>query len=121
VGGNRVQLVVKETEPYSDAAREAREKFGITAVPVPEVGGSQANVRRVFLGLAFTCGAEEDVIPFFERGLPVIDLRLLCREPVDYANPIEPSSVGGAKIAQAIVAAVTSGRGEPRRTRVFAG
>jgi ABC-2 type transport system permease protein len=70
-GGNRVQLVVNETEPYSEEAREAREKFGITAVPVPEVGGSQANVRRVFLGIAFTCGGEEDVIPFFDRGLPV--------------------------------------------------
>jgi hypothetical protein len=39
----------------------------------------------------------------FELGLDVIDLRLVCTEPSDYANPIEPSGQGGAKIAQAIV------------------
>ena len=38
-----------------------------------------------------------------ELGLPVIDLRDVCNQPKDYANPIEPSSVGGAKIARAIV------------------
>jgi len=38
----------------------------------------------------------------FESGLPAIDLRLVCRDPADYANPIEPSSAGGAKIATAI-------------------
>jgi lysophospholipase L1-like esterase len=45
----------------------------------------------------------------FSHGLPVIDLRLICREPSDYANPIEPSSQGGDKIAAAIAAMV---RGE---------
>ena len=38
----------------------------------------------------------------FGRGLPLIDLRLICNEPADYANPIEPSVQGGAKIASAI-------------------
>jgi hypothetical protein len=37
-----------------------------------------------------------------EKGLRVLDLRLICTEPADYANPIEPSSVGGAKIVAAI-------------------
>ena len=39
----------------------------------------------------------------FRRGLPLIDLRLICDRPEDYANPIEPSETGGAKIASAIV------------------
>jgi hypothetical protein len=39
----------------------------------------------------------------FERRLTVIDLRLVCNEAADYANPIEPSSRGGAKIARAIM------------------
>lgn len=39
----------------------------------------------------------------FESRLRVIDLRLVCTEPADYANPIEPSSQGGEKIARAIV------------------
>ena len=41
------------------------------------------------------------------RGLPVIDLRVLFTDPRDYANPIEPSSVGGAKIARTVSAVVT--------------
>ena len=43
----------------------------------------------------------------FAHGLDAIDLRAVCTEPSDYANPIEPSSVGGAKIARAIVGVVT--------------
>jgi len=42
-----------------------------------------------------------------ETGLKVIDLRRVCDTPDDYANPLEPSVSGGAKIAQAIVRAVT--------------
>jgi hypothetical protein len=38
----------------------------------------------------------------FSRGAALIDLRLICSEDADYANPIEPSSQGGQKIAQAI-------------------
>jgi hypothetical protein len=36
------------------------------------------------------------------KGLPLIDLRLICNEPSDYANPIEPSAAGGAKIVNVI-------------------
>lgn len=43
----------------------------------------------------------------FARGIPLIDLRLTCNEPGDLANPIEASSVGGAKIADAVARLVT--------------
>ena len=43
----------------------------------------------------------------FARGLPLIDLRLICSEAADYANPIEPSEQGGAKIAAAIARLAT--------------
>lgn len=46
------------------------------------------------------------------HGLDVIDLRAVCDLPQDYANPIEPSSIGGAKIARAI-ARVTTGAATP--------
>lgn len=61
--------------------------------------------RRVIVALALF----NDVIirVATENRLKVIDLRLVCSEPEDYANPIEPSASGGAKIAQAIVMAVT--------------
>jgi hypothetical protein len=37
-----------------------------------------------------------------EKGLLAIDLRLVCAVPEDYANPIEPSAIGGNRIARAI-------------------
>jgi len=46
-----------------------------------------------------------------ELGMDIIDLRPICRLPGDYANPIEPSSEGGAKIARAILNAVMSSDG----------
>ncbi len=59
----------------------------------------QARVARIALMMF------NDVIlrAALEHGLPIIDLRLVCDEPEDYANPIEPSGQGGAKIAQAIL------------------
>lgn len=37
------------------------------------------------------------------HGLPVLDLRLICTEPGDYANEIEPGVPGGGKIAVGIL------------------
>jgi lysophospholipase L1-like esterase len=55
----------------------------------------------------------------FRRGLPLIDLRLICSEPEDYANPIEPSEQGGDKIADSIASlALEAGRS---RSLVIAG
>ena len=42
----------------------------------------------------------------FELGLTIIDLRLICSSAEDYANLIEPSSTGGAKIARCILNSV---------------
>lgn len=53
-----------------------------------------------------------------EFGLAIIDLRFVCSSAGDYANPIEPSSVGGAKIARAIVNLVLAGRAENTGARV---
>lgn len=40
----------------------------------------------------------------FSNGLALIDLRLICNEERDYANPIEPSVAGGEKMSAAIAA-----------------
>jgi hypothetical protein len=55
----------------------------------------------------------------FLAGVPLIDLRLVCDEDSDYANEIEPSEKGGAKIAGAIVRLVNEHNFENRRTEVF--
>ncbi len=54
----------------------------------------------------------------FAHGLPLLDLRLICTEEGDYANPIEPSAQGGEKIARAIVELVEHGFAGGR-TEVF--
>lgn len=54
-----------------------------------------------------------------ERGLTIIDLRLICSAPADYANPIEPSSAGGEKIAKAIIRAATGNGGWERSARII--
>ena len=54
-----------------------------------------------------------------EQGLPVIDLRLICTAPPDYANLIEPSSIGGEKIAKAIVALMTGRENQMHGTRLL--
>ena len=38
----------------------------------------------------------------FNFGLPVMDLRLIFNDSADYSNPIEPSVVGGIKMARII-------------------
>jgi lysophospholipase L1-like esterase len=55
----------------------------------------------------------------FEHGLDVIELRLVCNAPDDYANPIEPSGPGGLKIAQAIARATGAEPGIERVSRVW--
>jgi len=53
----------------------------------------------------------DDVIQLeaHRRSFKVLELRTLFTSPADYANPIEPSALGGAKLAQAISAWVKQG------------
>jgi hypothetical protein len=53
------------------------------------------------------------------HGLPVLDLRLICNQPTDYANPIEPSVAGGEKIARVICAVIAGHDFSTRRCAVY--
>jgi hypothetical protein len=56
----------------------------------------------------------------FARRLPVLDLRMVCNEDADFANAIEPSVPGGAKIAATIAELITEhGFDRCRRSEVF--
>ena len=55
----------------------------------------------------------------FAHGLPVLDLRLICDNDADFANPIEPSAQGGDKIAAVIARLVAEHDFARRRSEVF--
>jgi hypothetical protein len=57
----------------------------------------------------------------FKRSLPLVDLRLICNEDEDYANPIEPSVQGGAKMAAAIAVLAAASAEDWHRSLVIAG
>ena len=70
LGGDRVRLNLVETEPFSTAAREAQKRFGIEPKRVVSTEAARQSSAEVFLGVAFTSGLEEVVVPFFDPGLP---------------------------------------------------
>ncbi|MDA1092515.1 MAG: Gldg family protein [Acidobacteria bacterium] len=70
LAGAKVEVLIEDTEPFTEAAVNAREKFGIRPRAMRDVAAGRAEINEVFLGVAFTSGAAQQVIPFFDRGLP---------------------------------------------------
>jgi hypothetical protein len=90
---------------YRRAIREAMALRRCTVVCTIYNGAlerERATIARV--GLAMF----NDVIlrTALECGVDALELRAICTERADYANPIEPSGQGGQKIARAIACAV---------------
>jgi hypothetical protein len=54
------------------------------------------------------------------RGLPLLDLRMVCDQDADFANPVEPSVQGGGKIADAIISLVTQHDFSRARSEIYA-
>ena len=67
----KIRLNLVPTELYSEAAREAEKRFAIEPKRVSSDDQAKRMLSEIFLGVAFTSGLEEVVIPFFDRGLPV--------------------------------------------------
>jgi lysophospholipase L1-like esterase len=105
-----------EEEYAAMAGAALRRKLPVTLCTIynGNLAPEEARIARIAL-LLFN-----DVIlrTAFARALRVIELRLVCTEPADYANPIEPSGRGGRKIAQAIVRSVDA---STNASRVFIG
>jgi hypothetical protein len=73
--------------------------------------------RRRVAATALTLLNDRITVEAFSRGLSLIDLRVICDQEEDFANPIEPSARGGEKIARAIAAFTL---GAPPSAGVFA-
>lgn len=70
-GGDKVRVVVHDTELYSEEAERAETLFKIKPERVETIEDGRRTTTDVFLGLAFRCGTRELTIPFFHRGLPI--------------------------------------------------
>ena len=95
----------QEQDPFAAAYEAMLDTVGGTGLPVAvctiyDTPPSESLYPVIRTGLAVF----NDVITraAFRRGMPLIDLRIICDEDADYANPIEPSVRGGAKISVAI-------------------
>ena len=105
--GEAVAMLDRARERFRDDYRHLLDALVATDLPLAvctiydaNYPGQQGRVVTAALSLF------NDVITreAFRRGLPLVDLRLICDRPEDYANPIEPSAAGGDKIAAAIAA-----------------
>ena len=70
-GGDSIHANIIDTEKFTEESREARDRFNIVPTTVPPVFQTQGTPDEIFLGLVFSAGSEEFVIPFFDIGLPV--------------------------------------------------
>jgi ABC-2 type transport system permease protein len=69
LAGTQIDVVMQETASYTPAARTARERFGIVPRLVADPKSVGGALESVFLGVAITSGAEEQIVPFLEHGL----------------------------------------------------
>jgi ABC-2 type transport system permease protein len=70
-GGPGLTVRIYEPEPFSLEAEEAIDKYGIIPRALMSAEGGKVDTMPVFLGVAFTSGPREEVVPFFDRGLSV--------------------------------------------------
>ena len=100
---------------YEAVLRELRGRgLPLTVCTIYEGNFPDARMQRL-AATALTVFNDAILRHAVRAALTVVDLRLVCSDPADYANPIEPSVQGGAKIARAIVKALSvNGAGGPR-------
>jgi hypothetical protein len=72
-------------------------------------------LRRRLAATALTALNDAITREAFARQVDCIDLRIICDDDRDFANPIEPSVHGGAKIAAAILKFATAEPGHSPR------
>lgn len=78
----------------------------------------EARLQRIAVA-ALTLFNDAIIRHAFTRGLPLLDLRLICNTDSDYANEIEPSVQGGEKITDAILRLLTEHDFKQRRSQTF--
>lgn len=113
--GRRMSQFEAEYRSAIDAALTLKRETTVCTIYNGNLGEPEGPLARVGLTIF------NDVIlrTAFDRRLSVIDLRLVCDDPSDYANPIEPSGSGGKKIAAAIARLLQSGGTDATCSKVY--
>jgi hypothetical protein len=96
--GRRIAAFERAYRAAIEQAMSLGRRTAISTVYNGALEPERATIARVGLALF------NDVIlrTAVDLRLDALELRSICTEPGDYANPIEPSSQGGLKIARAI-------------------
>lgn len=103
---------------FADAHRRAVELAATLDLPVAFCTIYDANMGPL-ITTALSIFNDAITRNVHRAGVDLIDLRLVCTDAADYANPIEPSVEGGEKIAHAISRYVTAISEPAKNTRVF--
>jgi len=69
--GLNVQVRINNTEPFTEEAVRAEERFSI--IPRQVISSTRQGTRtdNLFMGVAVTCGLESVILPFLDRGMSV--------------------------------------------------
>jgi ABC-2 type transport system permease protein len=70
LGGNKIQVHQHSVQTFTQLASDAEEKYGIRPQRVLSKSRGAYSQEEIFLGVAFTCGLEKEVLPFIDKGLP---------------------------------------------------
>ena len=71
LGGKKVQVVIHDTERYSNEAALADKRYGIEPRQVSSINRGALSLDNVFLNVAMTCGLRKVPPVFFDRGIPI--------------------------------------------------
>ena len=103
--GEAVALLAEAQDRFASdylAMVEAVRRAGLPTALCTIYDTPQTSPRQRIIRTALAVFNDVITRAAFARGMPLIDLRLVCSEPGDYANPIEPSAKGGEKISRAL-------------------
>jgi lysophospholipase L1-like esterase len=109
--GDALRILLESRTAFGEEHRrllQAIRKRGLPAVVCTIYNPCSDDDAFQRAAVAALCLYNDAIIDNARRfGLPLIDLRAVCSEIADYANEIEPSALGGAKIAEAVFRVVT--------------
>jgi hypothetical protein len=106
-----LELITQARERFRSAYagmldQVSRSKLPVAVCTIYEARFPEPMMRRL-AATALTALNDGITREAFARNIDCIDLRILCDDNRDFANPIEPSVHGGAKIANAILHVTT--------------